>query len=287
MKNIRLKVDPFFLAVLPVMIITGYLTEYILILISIILHEAGHIISALLLGRKLHYVKLLPAGLNASLSGENSSAWRNLAIYACGPAVNALLAAIVISAGRHNPGRTYYTDFFILVNICLGIFNMIPVLPLDGGRIIREILAFKTGSSKAGSIMYKISFFLALGLIFAGIIQLTGNIYNFSVLLVGIYVLITIKMEKTEAALMNIKSVIYRRSRLLKKGIYQARDLVVIKSMRLGEVIKNMDFDRFHIIYVLDDNLKVMGVYTEQEIIDAMLKYNTDITFEDMVKNKV
>ena len=56
---------------------------------------------------------------------------------------------------------------------------------------------------------------------------------------------------------MNVKNVVYRHSRLMRKGIYAARDIVVLKSVHLSEVLKHMDFDRFHIVYVLDDELKI------------------------------
>jgi stage IV sporulation protein FB len=93
-----------------------------------------------------------------------------------------------------------------------------------------------------------------------------------------------LKYEDVEAALMNMRDIVYRRSRLIQKGIYQARDLVVIKSVRLGEVIKYLDYDRFHIIYVLDENLGLTGVYTEQEILDGMIKYNSEFTFEEFIR---
>jgi len=42
-----------------------------------------------------------------------------------------------------------------------------------------------------------------------------------------------------------------------------------------------MDFDRFHIIYVVNENMRVVRVFTEQEIIDYIMKYNADISFRD------
>jgi stage IV sporulation protein FB len=124
-------------------------------------------------------------------------------------------------------------------------------------------------------------------LILLGIVQFFSGSYNISLFIVGLYALFSSKALRMEAALMNIKDIIYRRSRLLKKGIYQARDLVVLKGAQLGETIKAMDFDRFHVVYVLDDNLKIVGMFTEQEIIDELLKTDTDPTFEEFMKKVV
>lgn len=82
---------------------------------------------------------------------------------------------------------------------------------------------------------------------------------------------------------MNIKNLIYKRSRFLRKGIYPGRELVVLNSAKLSEILKNMDFDRFHIIYVLDKELKFVKLFTEQDIIESLLKYNSDITFDELI----
>ena len=83
---------------------------------------------------------------------------------------------------------------------------------------------------------------------------------------------------------MNIKNLVYRRSRILRKGIYPGRELVAMRTMRLGDIIRNMDFDRFHIIYVLDEEMKLVRIFTEQEIIENMIKYSSDISFENLMK---
>ena len=83
---------------------------------------------------------------------------------------------------------------------------------------------------------------------------------------------------------MNIKNLVYKRSRFLRKGVYPGRELVVIKSMCLGDIIKDMDFDRFHIIYVLDEEMKLAKVFTEQEIVDNMARFDAKISFEELMK---
>lgn len=84
---------------------------------------------------------------------------------------------------------------------------------------------------------------------------------------------------------MNIKNLVYKRSRFLRKGVYPGRELVVLKNMRLVDVVKNMDFDRFHIIYILDENMRLLKVFTEQEIIDNMAKFNGEMTFDELINS--
>ncbi len=92
------------------------------------------------------------------------------------------------------------------------------------------------------------------------------------------------KSEYMEAALMNVKQLIFRRSRLLKKGIYAARDLVVVESALLRDTLQYMDFDRFHIVYVLDEQLKIIRVLSEQEILDSLLKYDDSLSYKKLIE---
>ena len=83
---------------------------------------------------------------------------------------------------------------------------------------------------------------------------------------------------------MNIKNIVYRRSRLVTKGIYPAREIVVMKNVKLSEVIKVMDYANiFHIVNVLDEQLRVIKIMTEQEILDALMINSVDTTFERLL----
>ena len=86
--------------------------------------------------------------------------------------------------------------------------------------------------------------------------------------------------------MMNIMNIIYRRSRILKKGIYPARQLVAVETVKLGEIIKSMDFDNFHFIQVVNQELQVIGGFTEQQVIDAILSIGPDITFGEFVRKR-
>ena len=95
-------------------------------------------------------------------------------------------------------------------------------------------------------------------------IQYFSSGYNVSLLVLVIYFLFILKNNKMEVALMNIKNIVYRGSRFRKKGIYPVRELAVLETKSLGDVIKSMDFDRFHIIYILNESMNLVRVVTEQ-----------------------
>lgn len=280
----KIQVDPMFLVLVPLMFLLGFTWEYIIIFISILMHELGHVSTAVLIGQRLLYIRLLPVGLNAVMDGQVCNRRKNVLIYMAGPVVNMILFGLCWIFVDAYMIQSEILDFFILANIYLMIFNMIPILPLDGGKVFREIISAFTGMIRADRWMRKFSMIFSVLLIILGAFQLIENCKNFSLMAAGIYILFTIKFDRMEAALMNMKSFIYRHRRLAKKGIYPSRDLVAIKTVQLDQAIKSMDFDRFHFVRVLDENLAYLCSFTEQEIINGMVKYGPDITFEDFIK---
>jgi len=276
----------FIFIVFAVVFFTGYFKEYTAAFISITIHELGHLAVSRYYGFKEYGIRITPAGLSLHVKDISCSGHEYIVIYAVGPLVNLFLCCMGIAAAAAFPHIKQHLSFFSLTNLFLALFNLLPAYPLDGGRVLLEILAGKVGLIAAGRITRKLSLAAAMLLVATGIYQLYITAFNFSMLLIGIYVIHLIITGRMEIAFMNIRQIILRKSRLLKKGIYPARDIVVLKRTLLGDVIINLDFDRFHFIYVLDDNLRLADIFTETEIIDAIMDSGENITFGRLIEIK-
>jgi stage IV sporulation protein FB len=259
--------------------------EYLIAFSAISVHEAGHMVIASLFDKKIYSIRILPLGLNIDIEIDMNGQWKYILIYLAGPVTNILLSAIFFTLRSYCLAESYYIRFLININIYLAVFNILPVLPLDGGRILNEMLNTRIGLLSAAKHTIRISLAIIILIILTGVLQFYHNPSNFSLILIGIFLLFSLKSDKTEASLMNIKRIVNRRSRLLKKGVYPVRDLVVIKSTLLRDTIKNMDFDQFHIIHVLDDNLRVIKVFTEQELLEAMINNKGGMTFDELISS--
>jgi stage IV sporulation protein FB len=278
----KMQIDFLFIITITIMVICGYGKEYLMAYLSMLLHELGHTFTAVLFGNCISLIKISPFGLKVEIEGKNIRTER-IIIYICGPLINILLFLICVIIASTFP---YHKSIFTLIaylNISLAVFNLLPVMPLDGGRIAFELISARIGSFKAHKYIYYVTYVLSVFFIVIGCMLVSYSIANFCLVLIGIFIFGELKSFKREVAIMNMKDVIYRRSRLLKKGIYPARDLVVVKTMRMGDIIRNLDFDRFHIIHVLDEDLKLLKVFTEQDIMDGVVKHSGDMTFEEFI----
>lgn len=264
--------------------LTGYLREYLQALFFISVHEAGHISVGALLRAQVCNIRLLPVGLNAEINMADCNGRQRIAIFIAGPCTSFILALSFLFLYK----TCYPQEFFlrgIYTNFYLGVFNLIPILPMDGGRIVQELLAARLGTIRTGKLMKLVAAVLSAVIILAGAAGLFYSSWGVSLMVIGVYFFMCIGTSREETAFMNIKSLLFRKSRVIRKGIYPVREIVVLKHMKLAEVIKALDYvDRFHIINILDEDMRVIKVMTEQEILEAILANTADATFDNLMQ---
>ncbi len=166
---------------------------FVLVLFAIIvLHELGHALAARRFGIGTRDITLLPIGGVARLERMPEDPRQELQVALAGPAVNVALALFffAVSGGTRAfsqmldveiMGRNFLTSL-IWVNIALTIFNLVPAFPMDGGRVLRSLLAFKLSYLTATRIAARIGQILALG--FVGL----GFFFNPFLIVIGVFV---------------------------------------------------------------------------------------------------
>ena len=160
--------------------------EYLLIwvacgFVSILLHEMGHAVAARVYGA-YSTITLVAFGGFAAYSPVPRKAWKRLLITAAGPAVNFALVGLILGievtlrAANVAPSPHLAMALFYLFvqNLVWGIFNLFPIWPLDGGRMLRELCALG-GSRKPDIITHTVSICVAGFLALWGILTLTGQ----------------------------------------------------------------------------------------------------------------
>ena len=128
---------------------------YIIFLISILLHEFSHIIVAMCFGYKLVKFRFLVFGAVVEFKEhkkQKNEIIKNLLIYFSGPFMNFIICLISYKSDFNLKIEIFYT------NLILGIFNLLPINPLDGGRIIKGVLHIFFGKNKAEKYVNYISF---------------------------------------------------------------------------------------------------------------------------------
>ncbi len=147
----------------------------------VVLHELGHAIAARRYGITTPDITLLPIGGLARLSRIPDNPAEEIVIAVAGPLVNVLIAAvlIVLFNGHFDPQAVAtiespqpgFVARLVTVNVILVAFNLIPAFPMDGGRVLRALLAFRLGRRRATEIAARIGQGLAFAFGFWGLMS--------------------------------------------------------------------------------------------------------------------
>ncbi len=159
-----------------------------------IVHELGHIISLLILGEKPRLIELSFYGIK--MERQSASGFKSLGeiiIYASGPAANFALSALlfVFAAGEGMKSAA-------VISFCVGLFNLLPCCPLDGGNIMRHLIIRRTDESRCEKICFCVSCLIIAPMAAAGLTLLlkSGNITLIAVSAYLAWVAVTDKKEK-------------------------------------------------------------------------------------------
>ena len=154
----------------------------LLIFLCVVLHEFGHALTAARYNIKTRSITLLPIGGVASLERMPERPREELLVALAGPLVNIVIAlvllAVLLVTNSLQPLETLSVtggsllERLMVVNLFLVAFNLLPAFPMDGGRVLRAILAMRLNYVKATSIAASIGQGMAL---LFGLLGLFGN----------------------------------------------------------------------------------------------------------------
>ena len=174
----------------------GYI---IALFLCVVLHEYGHAIAAKRYGVQTKDIILSPIGGVARLEVLPEKPVQELIIALAGPAVNVIIAVLLtigflissvdpLEALNYDilgiDGPKDFFVFLLVLNIMLFVFNLIPAFPMDGGRVLRSLLAMKFGRVNATKVASFVGRILAIGFVIFG---LSNNMYVLAFIGVFIY----------------------------------------------------------------------------------------------------
>ena len=137
----------------------------------VVLHELGHSLTARRFGIGVRRILLMPIGGMAEFDSIPREPRREFLITIAGPAVNFAIAGVLWALqgpplawglGSNPSSLVELLDTLLVWNVWMGLFNLIPVFPMDGGRILRSILAMKLPYLRATYISVRVGRVLAI-----------------------------------------------------------------------------------------------------------------------------
>ncbi len=234
----------------------------------VLAHEFGHILVARRFGIATPDVTLLPIGGVSRLERIPERAGQEFAVAAAGPLVNFAIAAMLVAVfgvaptlalRAAVPGPRDILPGLVTINLFLGVFNLIPAFPMDGGRIFRAGLAAFTDRARASRIAAAIGQLLAIGFGLLGLV--TGNVI---LIFIALFVYLAAGAEARDVRL-------HRAARPLRVADAMASDLrPLASSATLGDAAQLSVRTGQQQFPVLDEQGRFAGVLTRSDLVGGL-----------------
>jgi len=278
------KINKYFIPCILLFILIGFKGQLIWSFIIVFFHELMHYITARYFGFTGFDMEILPIGTVLRLKNlDEATPKEDLIISMAGPLLNLILAVIFYMLNKSMP-RNYFNILY-LGNLALGLFNLIPALPLDGGRILRDFLSLRIISRRANSITIRCSIFMGFALILCYLILLFSGSNNLIIGLIAIFILVTSFKEKERIAYIIMGDIIKKRHRIIRKGYIENKSISIYYKSDLISILSIVDKNRYNMFTILDKDMRVIDLIYEEELIEGLKVYG-NIRVEEFIKHR-
>lgn len=257
MGKLKLNIQPIYLLFIFISAYFGWLKEFIIYSFVLLIHEYAHFFVARMLGYNLD--KITFSFYGAEIKGKNHFLKSHeILIALAGPITNLVLCIVVIASWWVFPLLYGYTVFFVSVNLYIAIFNLLPVFPLDAGRILLNALKSKGKIMRAYKIMKIISYVCVVG--FAGMF-LRSAFYqiNLNYFFVSMFIFLSISDYKGE---MYNDFISFTK----KSGIVEVKTFIVQED-NYHKLATKLNAKYFCQFILVDKNGKVIKRLNENELL--------------------
>ncbi len=239
----------------------------VLLYLSVLIHELSHSVVAIKFGLPVRRILLYPLGGFSEIEQEPPTPGKEFLVSVAGPAMSVLLAglgfAINLLFNTHGIPRVL-VDRLILANLVVAIFNMLPGLPLDGGRVLRAALWKLTGKAGYSTVLAAwAGRVLAVVLVAFAVSNPSGQFLNGY----GLWLVIVAAFMWMSATQALRSAKIRERLPALQARSLARRAIPIPSNLPLAEAIRRADLAQARALVVVDHDAKPIAIVNEGAVL--------------------
>ncbi|HHW07697.1 MAG TPA: peptidase M50 [Clostridia bacterium] len=271
--GIKFIINDFFILLMLGYALLGVLKETLLLFALVTIHELVHLLAARRFGLKPGEVEIFPFGGVARIDGMlEHSPKAEILVSLAGPACNLLLYGL---------GRLFWPwlaawplgELFLQANLMLGVFNLLPALPLDGGRACRAWLAKSMGFYRATDGVLKLSKGLSAAVGIWGLLGIFLGTSNLHTLFMAAFLYGAVLKEESRFIYIFIRYLIHKGEELKRQGVLPVKQYVTTEGITLGEVAEKLTPGYYHLVLVMGKGGREWHTLSEHQIVQALLEH--------------
>lgn len=252
-----------------------------LLFFCVVLHEFGHILMARRFGIKTRDVTLFPIGGIATMERIPREPSQELLVAIAGPMVNLVIAAVLMVAlgamitaedlAHLDQSGSSLLMRLAAANLILMGFNLIPAFPMDGGRVLRALLAMRMGHTNATRTA------ASIGQGFAFILGFLGFIGNPVLIFIAIFIYIAAGAEADAVALRDVAR------DLTVEDAMMTSIIMIPENARIGDAVEHLLNTAMTDFPVVDQSGRPSGIVTRGAIVAALKTHGETFPIMNMM----
>lgn len=291
-KGQKILLHPFFLLFLFLWLLAGLPLQTLFLFLFVLLHELVHSLAGWFCGIKIERIELFPFGGAAHPAKPlEFEPLKEIFVAAAGPLFN-----LSVFLFLYNYQELFFlflpfvrNSFFLFMlraNLFLFFFNLLPGLPLDGGRILRALLSSRMGFYRATEAC------IGYGKILGGVIFIAGlllSYYDFLILsasLMGLFLYYAAGREQQSSIYLFLRYLVRKERMLQKAGILKGEQVVALESTAIIDVLKRFKPSKYHQIIVLNRNCRVIDELSEGQLLSAALQKGIHLPLRHLCRDR-
>ncbi|MBQ7348537.1 MAG: hypothetical protein IJW47_00940 [Clostridia bacterium] len=245
----------------------GKVFSFLIYTFTAVLHEFGHYCQAEKLGYKLVKLQLLPYGAVISGDLEGLRFKDEVAVALAGPITNLTIALFFLALWWLFPELYPFTDTAMQANLSLGLINLIPAYPLDGGRVLRAGLSRVCSRKTALTVSLITALLLAVGLLGLFVYSIIAKSLNFSLLFFALFILVGAFSRGKD----NIYVKYYAQfdGKKLKRGM-EVQVLAFSESATVKDLLQRVKGEALYEVRILDDRGKIKRTFSPKAVLEVI-----------------
>lgn len=274
--GVSIRIHPTFLVVLLLYGVLGLAAQALLVFALVVAHELAHLMTAKAYGFKVVGLELFPFG-GAAYSDDlfEGRKLEESMVALAGPALNVVLLFAAQALRWEGLWTGELAADFVRFNFWLAAFNLLPVLPLDGGRVVRALSVEGFGFVRTTKFLAWAGKWLGVLLGFYGVFLVGQGKFAegpLTFIVLGGFFWLAGAKEISTAHITFLRQLTHKKEDLLKKGLMRSRWLTVQQDTPLVRIVEEFTPDRYALISLTNETMSQAKVLTETDVLEGMLR---------------